>query len=194
MSSLDSSLLYELSSGHALFQAVVGDHENWAPTSTASFWLRSPKLIDIQPHFPIWIHLSFLAQDDVCFAFEPSFVLLFFFFFSFHLIFHCQMLRAETFFKTSTDTATVTGCPKGSYTIKSSWVLSQRLKTVKHPSMIQWFSNFHTPKGHYRLCYKVDSQTPPLEIPMEYVWRWGLHTSSLNNQSKWSGLFQQLDN
>lgn len=117
-----------------------------------------------------------------------------FFFFSFHLIFHCQMLRAETFFKTSTDTATVTGCPKGSYTIKSSWVLSQRLKTVKHPSMIQWFSNFHTPKGHYRLCYKVDSQTPPLEIPMQYVWRWGLHTSSLNNQSKWSGLFQQLDN
>ena len=80
----------------------------------------------------------FLLWPKMMFALLLSQALCCWFFF--HLIFHCQMLRAETFFKTSTDTATVTGCPKGSYTIKSSWILSQRLKTVKHPSVILKFS------------------------------------------------------
>lgn len=60
--------------------------------------------------------------------------------------------------------------------------------------MIQWFSNFHMPKGHSGLCYKADSQTPSLEILIQYGWvgggEWSLHIYSFNPR-KWFGLFQQ---
>lgn len=84
------------------------------------------------------------------------------------------MLRAETF-KTATWHSHCDRTSPGFLHYQEFFAIESqpenRLKTLQrfHSSQI-----FICPRVITGLCYKVDSQTPSLEIPMHYVWRWGL--------------------
>lgn len=105
------------------------------------------------------------------------------------------MLRAETFFKRATDSTTIDQMSPGFLHYQEFFDIES--ETEKRLNILQWFNGFQIfmcPRVTTGLCYKVDSQTLSLEIPIQYVWRWGLHVYSFNNTAQWFGLFRQLDN